>query len=169
MRAGRRRLARRIAAWSSRHAEDIGAARPVSPTGLNDSRQTSGSRCWRSPTRPAAPWPERAAHRRRALRPADAEDIDSTLELQLLADIHETWPAHIDRRFSAEIVQALNMLDGRPWSDFGRGAGITTNWLAGKLKDFGIRPKQVRIGPETKQGYHVRVPSSALGALRRRR
>ena len=149
-----RELARRLTAWSARHADGIGAARPVSPKGLNDRQADIWEPLLAIADAAGGSWPERARVIAVALsKVADAEDIDSTMELQLLADIHETWPANIDRRFSAEIVQALNMLDGRPWSDFNHVTGITTNQLAGKLKDFGIRSKQLRIGSETKKGY----------------
>ena len=60
----------------------------------------------------------------------------------------------MERISSSEIVQALCLLEGRPWQAWGRGKPITPNQLARLLAPFCVRPKTMRINKEQpSKGY----------------
>lgn len=71
------------------------------------------------------------------------------------ADVQTVFDAHNGQDlFSKTLVAALHEMEGRPWADYGRsGKGLTTNSLARLLHRFGIRPRTIRIRPETSKGY----------------
>ena len=55
---------------------------------------------------------------------------------------------------SEELCRALVALPDRPWSEIGRGGKLlTTNGLARRLKSFGVKPKKIRFGDDTANGY----------------
>jgi Protein of unknown function (DUF3631) len=90
-------------------------------------------------------WPEyideaaKAAHAR-------VEDEASRLEL-LLEDIRAVGFSDNDTEVrSADLVQRLIELEGRPWAELSRGKPLTQNRLARLLKPLAIGPENV--GPE---------------------
>jgi len=59
-----------------------------------------------------------------------------------------------ERISSTDLCKALLVLPDRPWAEIGRaGKGLTTNTLSRRLKSFGIRSKQRRIGDANVKGY----------------
>ena len=75
-----------------------------------------------------------------------------SLGLTLLADVEDVFGA-AERVASADVAQALNALEGRPWADWNRGKGLTPNALARLLKPFGIAPTVYKVGDESVRGY----------------
>jgi len=61
----------------------------------------------------------------------------------------------VDKVASAELVEVLAAMADRPWPECRHGKPINQNWLARRLKDFGIRPGNVKIGGQVPKGYHV--------------
>jgi len=59
-------------------------------------------------------------------------------------------------------VSALVAMPDREWSECNRGKQLTQNWMARKLKPFGIQPKTVRIGGMTAMGYEIAEFSDAF-------
>ena len=59
-----------------------------------------------------------------------------------------------DGKLWSEVARvALNELDEAPWSEFGKGRGLTSHRLAELLKPYGIRTASVRIGDSTRKGW----------------
>jgi len=85
---------------------------------------------------------------------ADDEDARDSETLRLLKDISETWPLDADRRSTKEIIATLNELEGAPWADLPGGKGMTANWLARRLSQFGADSKQMRVDSENRKGYY---------------
>lgn len=84
---------------------------------------------------------------------AGDDDADD-LSILLLEDIKDAFESiGTDRIFSSNIVNFLNNLDERPWQDFKGRSGLTTNGFSMFLKPFGIKSKDIRIGPDVKKGY----------------
>ena len=74
----------------------------------------------------------------------------------LLADIRDAfWERGADKVASAELVEVLTAMADRPWAECRHGKPINQNWLARRLKDFGIRPGNIKIGGQVAKGYHV--------------
>ncbi|MBN0466548.1 DUF3631 domain-containing protein, partial [Pseudomonas aeruginosa] len=55
-----------------------------------------------------------------------------------------------------ELLDALLSDDESPWATWNRGKPISTRQLSGKLGDFGIKSKQIRIGSDSKKGYEIK-------------
>lgn len=84
----------------------------------------------------------------------DVTEKEMPLSVQLLLDLNEVFKdKHVERMFSAELVANLVAFDDRPWAEWSNGRPMSTNALAKSLKRFGIQPKLLRIGDETKRGY----------------
>lgn len=148
-------LRRRLAAWTSRHDDELRAARPAMPDGVIDRAadiwepliavaDIAGGR-WPTSVRAAATHMV-AAHL--------VEDSDATLPVRLLADVLVVWSFGADRMRSRELVDALNGLDDSPWADMRRGSGITMNWLANRLRPFGVSSRNVRESGNQGKGYY---------------
>jgi hypothetical protein len=83
-----------------------------------------------------------------------AEDDD--IGAQLLRDTRDVMKSagNADKIFSTDLVSRLKAIETSPWADWNSGKGLSQNALAQKLKDFDIRPRKVRIGEQSLQGYH---------------
>jgi len=75
---------------------------------------------------------------------------DPTLGIQLLTDVRNVVNGH-DRMSSTDLVGALNAIEESPWG----GWPLDSRGLARKLKPYGIRPAQIRIGERTMKGYRM--------------
>jgi hypothetical protein len=96
-------------------------------------------------------WRQRARAAAQAAHLAGASD-DALLEV-LLADIRDTIDAS-DEMASADLVEALVAIEGRPWAEFGRnGKALTQNQLARLLKPLGIVPQKIGPGKTRINGY----------------
>lgn len=56
---------------------------------------------------------------------------------------------------SETLVKHLCGLEERPWQEWNHGKSLSANGLARLLRDFGIRPKTIRIGDHTAKGYRL--------------
>jgi Protein of unknown function (DUF3631) len=84
---------------------------------------------------------------------ADAEHSPGTL---LLADVRDVLTQKdVDKISSAELVDALAAMPERPWSECRKGKPINQNWLARRLRDFGISSRNVKIAGQVPKGYHA--------------
>ena len=60
----------------------------------------------------------------------------------LLTDIRQMFDElKTDRLKSEQLVDSLNHLDERPWTDYRRGLGVSKRWVAQILEPFGVRPE----------------------------
>jgi Protein of unknown function (DUF3631) len=104
-------------------------------------------------------WPELARSAATALVDSAAEDDTArSLKLLLLADLHrlfhpEGMPA-LTEMHSADIVAALTAEDDSPWRDLW-GKPLDQRRLASELRNYGVRPKQLRIGGKSAKGYET--------------
>ena len=146
-------LARRCARWAVDNAEKIRAARPSMPDGLHDRAEDNWEPLLAITDLAGGKWPDLARKAAKALSGAgDAEN--DTLRVQLLADIRKVFAAaKCDRLWTAELLDALIAMEGRPWGEVNRGKPVTARWMAARLRPFGIVPGSKRKGEETFKGY----------------
>ena len=100
-------------------------------------------------------WPRLAREAMRGL--FTTTDEAETAGVMLLADIRDIFVERgADRLTSAELVDALVSMEGRPWAEWGKGEKpITQNTVARLLKAFGIKPGTIRLPEEkTLKGYY---------------
>jgi putative DNA primase/helicase len=84
---------------------------------------------------------------------ADAEQGFGTL---LLADVRDVLTHEgVDKISSAQLVDALAAMPERPWSECRKGKPVNQNWLARRLRDFGIYSRNLKIAGQVPKGYHA--------------
>ena len=97
-----------------------------------------------------------AARARQAALAACGVEQEQSIGTLLLADIRDAFlEQSVDKVASAELVEVLAAMADRPWAECRHGKPINQNWLARRLKDFGIRPGNIKIGGQVPKGYHV--------------
>jgi hypothetical protein len=103
-------------------------------------------------------WPERTRNAAVASHVAEGDDSASRLEL-LLGDVRDIFTAsdpHLERISSADLVERLVEIEGRPWAEYGSGGKpITANKLARLFKSVGIAPQLIRSGKDVWRGYFL--------------
>jgi hypothetical protein len=100
-------------------------------------------------------WPDRA--RKAAVKiNEERQQADSSLGVRLLADIRTAF-GDAGRLTSAALVEKLVAMEEAPWGELGRThKPLDARGLAGRVKDYGVRPQTIRIGPnaaDTAKGY----------------
>jgi hypothetical protein len=101
----------------------------------------------------AGEWPMRARQAIQCGIGAAAGDEQSVREL-LLADIGAIFAERgVDRLPSAELVEALIAIEGRPWAEWRAGKPISANGVARLLARFDIIPETIRVNDRTPKGY----------------
>jgi hypothetical protein len=147
------RLGRRLAAWVSRHSDDI-PEEPEMPAVAADRQADQWEPLIAIADAAGGHWPETARAACVAIvTEARANVDDQSLGIRLLADIAIVF-GDADRITTEDLLDKLHKLDEAPWNDL-RGKPITARWLAGTLKPYGIKPEQHRFGEITKKGYLV--------------
>jgi hypothetical protein len=71
--------------------------------------------------------------------------------LRLLSDLRQVLGTD-DSMFTAAILDALTKIDEAPWGDI-KGKPLTDRGLAERLRPYGIKPKNIRIGTVVNRGY----------------
>jgi len=108
-------------------------------------------------------WPETA--RRAALTLYGVAEEESDYGLLMLTDLRALYVERdADKLLTDDILAALAKMDERPWPEYARGdKPITPTGLSRLLSRFGVRPKQVRVGTESKKGYDLEDLGPAFG------
>jgi hypothetical protein len=149
-------LCDRLRAWAAENLAESERARPAMPDGLSDRAADLWEPLLAIADLAGGSWPSRG--RRAAVELARVgREADRSLGVRLLADVRAIWeeigrPKHIA---TEELLERLQALDESPWGDLGHGRALDARSLAGRLRKFGARPKQVRLGAVTAKGYVV--------------
>jgi Protein of unknown function (DUF3631) len=140
--------------WSEAMADQV--EYPDMPDGIEDRHAD----VWEAPLAVAhlagGHWPERANVAAVALV-ADARGNTQTLGVRLLADLRDLFGdqpgMHTD-----DLLRQLNGLEDAPWADIRNGVRpedkeLDSRGLGMRLRKYGVKPKDVRIGFEVRKGY----------------
>jgi putative DNA primase/helicase len=148
-------LARKLARWAMDRADHIRAAEPDMPAGVFNRAADNWRPLLAIADAAGGEWSARA--RQAALQSlAAAADDDQSARVTLLADIRAIFAErHTDRLPSAELVEALVAIEGRPWAEWKAGKALTVNGLARLLAPFAIKPGTIRISSGTPKGYQL--------------
>ncbi len=142
----------RLGEWAVAHGVAVGSASPELPEGCVDRR----AECWEPLISIAdavgGDWPRRA----RVAAVADVAQLRErapTLGVALLIDLKQVFR---DRHavFTNEILKELNEMTESPWGEIAGGKPLNDRGLASRLRGYGIRPRDLRIGAEVRKGYH---------------
>jgi hypothetical protein len=96
-------------------------------------------------------WPDTARVALVVVVLASREGRDERRGIRLLSDLRKIFGSD-KYKLTAAILQALAEVDESPWADI-RGKPLTDVGLAELLRDYGIKPKTIRVGNATPRGY----------------
>ena len=146
-------LARKVARWAADNTERLRGADPDMPTGVFNRVADNWRPLLAIADAAAGEWPMRARQAIQCDIGAAAGDEQSVREL-LLADIGAIFAERgVDRLPSAELVEALIAIEGRPWAEWRAGKPISANGVARLLARFDIIPETIRVSDRTPKGY----------------
>jgi putative DNA primase/helicase len=154
-------IRRQCRRWTEDCGNTLRELDPAMPRALNDRAADNWRPLLAIADTVGGPWP--AAARAAALA-LSGQTEDEANGAQLLADIQSIFGLQAGDLClgaegtdcpisSAELADALGAMEDRPWSEWRQGKPITKSQLARLLKPFDVRPKTVRLGPDTAKGY----------------
>ncbi len=139
-----------LAAWAAGIVDELGRAYPDMPEGVEDRDADVWEPLLAVADSIGGEWPKRAREAAVSLV-SDAKEAEPSLGIRLLADC-KTIFGEADAMFTYTVLKALHDLAEAPWSDL-RGKPLNDRGLALRLRQYGIKSKQVRIGEITLKGY----------------
>jgi hypothetical protein len=147
-------LARKIARWTVDNIDILKKSDPIIPDAMTNDRAADN---WRPLLAIAdacgTDWAARARNIAMMLSNESGDD-ENSYGVLLLSDIHAIFEERqADRIFTSDILEALSMMEERPWPELNRGKPITDRKLAKLLSDYKITPKSIRIDDKTAKGY----------------
>lgn len=149
-------IQRKCLRWVSDHVEQLSAARPNMPLYMGDRATDIWEPLFAIAETISPGWLEQINKAAKALNKTQPNEDDSSMRLQLLADIKSLFDGHSRDAFysSGRMAELLNQIEEAPWSDFGFGRGLNPHSLAKQLHFFNIVPQQSRIEGNRNRGYH---------------
>jgi hypothetical protein len=81
----------------------------------------------------------------------EAHDVEPSLGIRLLTDLKTVF-GDADQMATVAILNALYAMPEAPWNDL-HGKPINERGLATRLRQYGIKPKVIRVGGTTPRGY----------------
>ncbi|WP_237753277.1 DUF3631 domain-containing protein [Dehalococcoides mccartyi] len=108
-----------------------------------------------------ASWAEKARKAAVCLMTGETRQDDS-LGIQLLTDMREITKDKSEHISTAELIEALLLLEESPWLDLS-GRSINSRKLASLLKAYGIHSQTIREGSRTFKGYQTSDFRDAFG------
>jgi hypothetical protein len=140
----------KLAAWAAGNLGRVTDAWPALPPGIEDRNADVWEALLAVADAAGGDWPTQARSAAVALV-VMAKEAEPSLGVRLLADLHTVF-ADAEAMSSAAILTALHLLDEAPWGDL-HGRPLNNHGLAVRLRAYGIKPKQVRLGDVTLKGY----------------
>ena len=99
-------------------------------------------------------WPDTAT--KAALKIFHSSQSTQSTANELLSDIQEVFEMkRISKISTADLIQALLVDEEKGWATYNRGKALSPRQLTGKLRDYCIYSKTVRLGYETAKGYEI--------------
>ncbi len=144
------RVCSRLVRFAKDNVEALRQSRPVAPESLNDRAADNWAPLQAIADLAGGGWPGRA--RKAALALSDDATNDRTIGTELLEDIQKAFQK-CGRISTSDLIAVLCADDERPWSTFDRGKWMTPRQLAKRLREFGIRSKNLRDDGRTLKGY----------------
>lgn len=140
----------RLEAWAEQVRPTVTGVYPEMPDGIEDRDADVWEALLAVADAAGGAWPERARVSAVSLV-SDTKAATPSLGVLLLADLRAVFgDAHV--MSTESILKALHALEESPWSDL-RGSPLNPRGLAQRLRQYGVRSKQVRIGEVTLKGY----------------
>jgi hypothetical protein len=139
-----------LAVWAAGAAEALAEFYPDMPEGVQDRDADVWEPLLAIADSIGGEWPDRARKAAVSLV-SDAKEAEPSLGIRLLADCKTVF-GEADVTFTHIVLKALHDLPEAPWNDL-KGKPLNDRGLALRLRQYGIKSKQVRIGDITLKGY----------------
>jgi Protein of unknown function (DUF3631) len=143
-------LRRRLAGWAAGILDEATQARPAFPAGVEDRAADMWEPLLAVADIAGGQWPKRAREAAVVLV-AVAREVEPSLNLRLLADLRTVFGSH-DALYTKTILAELHHLEGAPWGDI-KGKPLSDNQLARRLRNYEVKPADVRIDKVVLKGY----------------
>jgi hypothetical protein len=143
-----RQLGEQLGAWIQAHHDRLRQAEPELP--VEDRAADNWEPLIALADLAGGHWPADARAAAVALT-ADAEESDADA-MRLLGDLRDVF-ADADAMHGAALLEALHKIDEAPWGDY-FGKPIAARALAGLLRPYGVRPRDVKLDGITRKGYY---------------
>jgi hypothetical protein len=141
--AGLKAIRQQLARWAGDNIEALRDARPTMPEDFHNRLAANWRPLLAIADLAGGEWPRQAREAAVALAPREADSIGTTL----LADIRSAFDEKAtDRLASADMCEALAVMEGRPWAEWKHGKPLTPNQLARMLKPFGVASENLYSG-----------------------
>ena len=142
------KLKERLAHWAERAGPKIDW--PNMPTGVEDRDADVWEALIAVANAAGGKWPDRASAAAKALI-KEARDVEPSLGIRLLADLKIVFK-NTNEMATVDILAALHAMPEAPWNDL-KGRQLNDRGLAHRLRQYGIKPKVIRVGDATPRGY----------------
>jgi hypothetical protein len=144
------RLREQIESWASLQPEEINWKQLELPLGVED----RAADVWESLLAVAdlagGEWPQKARKAAVALVAA-GKDMEPSLGIRLLADIRTVF-GETEHMSTKTLISGLIEIEDAPWGDL-RGKPLDDRSLANRLRQYGLKSKNVRVGGGVVKGY----------------
>jgi hypothetical protein len=145
-------LRARLAAWAAGIVQEMTDARPDMPAGIEDRDADVWEPLLAIADSAAGVWPDRAREAAKGLVGA-ARDAEPSLGLRLLADLRIIFNTSDKAALPTSVIlQRLVDLPESPWGDL-HGRAINDRTLAKKLRQYGIKSKDIFVQERALKGY----------------
>lgn len=145
-------IKRQCLRWVQDHTQQIKTIRPKLPDQLNDRAQDNWESLFIIAQLASDDWLNKAIHAAMTINGVELDTL--SISEQLLTDIRAIFNELGEQKiFSSGLVEALNADAENVWTTWNRGQPMTQSQLASRLKQFGVKSKDVRIGTVVKKGY----------------
>jgi putative DNA primase/helicase len=147
-------LCRKATRWALDSLVDLKEADPEVPPELHDRAADNWRPLLAIADAAGGDWPARARQAAQELSGAAPAEEDESVGTLLLGDLRTIFEETGEPAlFTQLILYSLSERDDRPWAEWKADKPLTGVQLAKLLRPFCIRPKQIRIGKESKKGY----------------
>ena len=138
-------LCRRLAGWAATILDEATEARPDMPADVEDRNADMWEPLLAVADIAGGSWPGRARAAAVALV-AVAREVEPSLNIRLLADVRTVFGDE-EQLPTKKILAELCLIEDAPWNDL-KGKPITTNQLARRLRQYGVKPKTLRLADD---------------------
>jgi len=138
-------LCRRLAGWAATIRDEATEARPDMPAGVEDRNADMWEPLLAVADIAGGSWPGRARAAAVALV-AVAREVEPSLNIRLLADVRTVFGDE-EQLPTKKILAELCLIEDAPWNDL-KGKPITDNQIARRLRQYGVKPKTLRLADD---------------------
>jgi Protein of unknown function (DUF3631) len=143
-------LRRRLAGWAATILDEATEARPEMPEGVEDRAADMWEPLLTVADIAGGDWPTRARKAAKELVKV-AQEIEPSLNIRLLSDLRLIFVGE-EALSTKQVLAELHALEDAPWKDL-KGKPLSDNQLARRLRQYGVKSRNVRVGDRVPKGY----------------